>query len=215
VNRNSLRTVSFTRLVLVSVEKPLIQLPARLVGVWLALIVGIAGSTLLATAHYVTGGSLLIILSLWVIRVLAISSFWLLPGRTDTKIFAMALALLSLILDVVLKLPVIDTVEYGDWFLVSALDLTGQYAGYFTVWGLLLPLLALTGWFVLRARKLVGWLAGLLSALALGFAAQATVTSDQGSLTAFVIVSMARFVVPAILAALADFLVTRYKRPKI
>lgn len=195
-------------------EKPLLQLPARVIGVWLALLVGIAGSTLLTTAHYVTGGSLLIILSLWVIRALAVASFWLLPGRTDTKIFAMALAMLSLILDVVLKLPVLDTVEYGDWFLVSALDLSGQFTGYFTVWGLLLPLLALTGWFVLRSRKLAGWLTGLVSALALGFAAKATVTSDHGSLTTFVLISMAKYVLPAVLAALADFLATKYQARK-
>jgi len=211
MTQNSACTASIIRLDQVSEEKPLIQLPARLIGVWLALIVGIAGSTLLATAHYVTGGSLLIIVALWVIRVLAISSFWLLPGRKDTKIFAMALVLLSQILDILLKLPVLDTVEYGDWFLVSALDLTGQFSGYFTVWGLLLPVLALAGWFTLRSRQLAGWIIGLFSAVGLGFLAQATVTSDHGSLTTFVLVSMARYVVPAVLAALADFYMAKYK----
>lgn len=197
-----------------SEEKPLLQLPARLIGVWLLLIVCIAGSTVLATAHYITGGSLLIIMAMWAIRVLAVASFWFLPGRTDTKLFAMALVLLSQILDVVLKLPVIDTVEYGDWFMVSALDLTGQYAGYFTVWGLLLPLLALVGWFVLRSRSLAGWITGILSAIGMGFIAQASITSEQGSLPAFVIATMGRYIVPALLSSVADFLVRKYQTAK-
>jgi len=198
----------------VSEEKPLLQLPARLIGVWLVLIVCIAGSTMLATAHYITGGSLLIVLSLWVIRAVGIASFWFLPGRTDTKIFAMALVLLSQVLDVVLKLPVIDTVEYGDWFMVSALDLTGEYAGYFMVWGLLLPILALVGWFVLRSRALAGWITGLLAAIGMGFLAHISVTSEHGSLPAFVLATIGRYIVPALLAALADFLVRKYRKAK-
>ncbi|WP_334122704.1 hypothetical protein [Glutamicibacter sp.] len=197
-----------------SEEKPLLQLPARLIGVWLVLIVCIAGSTMLATAHYITGGSLLIVLSLWVIRAVGIASFWFLPGRTDTKIFAMALVLLSQVLDVVLKLPVIDTVEYGDWFMVSALDLTGEYAGYFMVWGLLLPILALVGWFVLRSRALAGWITGLLAAIGMGFLAHISVTSEHGSLPAFVLATIGRYIVPALLAALADFLVRKYRKAK-
>lgn len=197
-----------------SEDKPLLHLPARLIGVWLLLIVCIAGSTMLATAHYIAGGSLLIVLSLWVIRALAIASFWFLPGRTDTKIFAMALVLLSQILDVVLKLPVIDTVEYGDWFMVSALDFTGQYAGYFTVWGLLLPLLALVGWFVLRTRSLAGWITGLVSAIGMGFATQAAITSEHGSLVAFVLATMGRYIIPALLSAGADALMRKYKNAK-
>ena len=197
-----------------SEEKPLLQLPARLIGVWLVLIVCIAGSTMLATAHYITGGSLLIVLSLWAIRAVGIASFWFLPGRTDTKIFAMALVLLSQVLDVVLKLPVIDTVEYGDWFMVSALDLTGEYAGYFMVWGLLLPVLALVGWFVLRSRALAGWITGLLAAIGMGFLANISVTSEHGSLPAFVLATIGRYVIPALLAALADFLVRKYWKAK-
>ncbi|WP_345470730.1 hypothetical protein QMQ05_13280 [Glutamicibacter ectropisis] len=197
-----------------SEEKPLLQLPARLIGVWLVLIVCIAGSTMLATAHYITGGSLLIVLSLWAIRAVGIASFWFLPGRTDTKIFAMALVLLSQVLDVVLKLPVIDTVEYGDWFMVSALDLTGEYAGYFMVWGLLLPVLALVGWFVLRSRALAGWITGLLAAIGMGFLAHISVTSEHGSLPAFVLATIGRYIIPALLAALADFLVRKYWKAK-
>lgn len=197
-----------------SEEKPLLQLPARLIGVWLVLIVCIAGSTMLATAHYITGGSLLMVLSLWVIRAVGIASFWFLPGRTDTKIFAMALVLLSQVLDVVLKLPVIDTVEYGDWFMVSALDLTGEYAGYFMVWGLLLPVLALVGWFVLRSRALAGWITGLLAAIGMGFLAHISVTSEHGSLPAFVLATIGRYIIPALLAALADFLVRKYWKAK-
>lgn len=197
-----------------SEEKPLLQLPARLIGVWLVLIVCIAGSTMLATAHYITGGSLLIVLSLWAIRAVGIASFWFLPGRTDTKIFAMALVLLSQVLDVVLKLPVIDTVEYGDWFMVSALDLTGEYAGYFMVWGLLLPVLALVGWFVLRSRALAGWITGLLAAIGMGFLANISVTSEHGSLPAFVLATIGRYIIPALLAALADFLVRKYWKAK-
>lgn len=197
-----------------SEEKPLLQLPARLIGVWLVLIVCIAGSTMLATAHYITGGSLLIALSLWAIRAVGIASFWFLPGRTDTKIFAMALVLLSQVLDVVLKLPVIDTVEYGDWFMVSALDLTGEYAGYFMVWGLLLPVLALVGWFVLRSRALAGWITGLLAAIGMGFLAHISVTSEHGSLPALVLATIGRYIIPALLAALADFLVRKYWKDK-
>ncbi|MGQ3383751.1 hypothetical protein [Glutamicibacter sp. TV12E] len=197
-----------------SEEKPLLQLPARLIGVWLLLTVCIAGSTMLATAHYITGGSLLIIVALWATRCLAVASLWFLPGSRDTKIFAMALVLLAQILDVVLKLPVIDTVEYGDWFMVSALDFTGQYSGYFMVWGLLLPVMALAGWFVLRSRSLAGWITGLVSAIGMGLVAQAAITSEHGSLSAFVLATLGRYIIPALLSAVADFLIRKYKKPK-
>lgn len=195
-------------------EKPLLHLPARLIAVWLILTTGIAGSTMLSTAHYVSGGSLLSLVALWLIRMLAIASFWLLDARKDTKIFAMALVFLSLVLDILLKLPVLGTVEYGDWFLVSALDLSGQYSGYFIVWGLLLPLLSLTGWFVLRPRKLAGWLTGLLSALGLGFVALAATESAGGSLVVFTLATLARYILPALLAAAADFLAAKIKLRK-
>jgi len=198
----------------VSEEKPLLQLPARLIGVWLLLIVCIAGSTMLATAHYITGGSLLIIVALWATRCLAIASLWFLPGRRDTKIFAMALVLLAQILDVVLKLPVIDSVEYGDWFMVSALDFTGQYSGYFMVWGLLLPVMSLAGWLVLRSRSLAGWITGFVSAIGMGFVAQAAIASEHGSLPAFVLATLGRYVIPALLSAMADFLIRKYKKSK-
>lgn len=115
-------TASITRLGQVNEEKPLLQLPARLIIVWLVLTIGITGSTLITTADFVTGGSLLSLVALWGVRLVAIGSFWLLEARKDTKIFAMLLVLLSLVLDILLKLPVLDTVEYGDWFLVSGLD---------------------------------------------------------------------------------------------
>ncbi|MGX1591800.1 hypothetical protein ACWICO_11780 [Glutamicibacter sp. NPDC055491] len=142
---------------------------------------------------------------------MAIGSFWLLEARKDTKVFAMLLVLLSLVLDILLKLPVLDTVEYGDWFLVSALDLQGMYTGYFTVWGLLLPVLSLVGWFVLRPRKLAGWIVGLLSAVGLGFAALSVAGSASGSVLAFTLVTLARYILPAILSATADLLVAKYK----
>ncbi|MEG2578456.1 MAG: hypothetical protein RSA54_12080, partial [Glutamicibacter sp.] len=194
-----------------SEEKPLLHLPARLIIVWLVLIAGVTGSTLLSTADYVTGGSLLSLIALWVIRLVAIGSFWLLEARKDTKVFAMLLVLLSLVLDILLKLPVLDTVEYGDWFLVSALDLQGMYTGYFTVWGLLLPVLSLVGWFVLRPRKLAGWIVGLLSAVGLGFAALSVAGSASGSVLAFTLVTLARYILPAILSATADLLVAKFK----
>lgn len=197
-----------------SEEKPLLHLPARLIIVWLVLIVGITGSTLLSTADYVTGGSLFSLIALWVIRLVAIGSFWLLEARKDTKIFAMLLVLLSLVLDLVLKLPVLDTVEYGDWFLVSALDLTGMYTGYFTVWGMILPVLSLAGWFILRPRKLAGWIIGLLSAVGLGFVVLSVAGSASGSVFAFTLATLARYLVPALLAAAADFLAAKLKARK-
>ncbi|MGP9034756.1 MULTISPECIES: hypothetical protein [Glutamicibacter] len=197
-----------------SEEKPLLHLPARLIIVWLVLIVGITGSTLLSTADYVTGGSLFSLIALWVIRLVAIGSFWLLEARKDTKIFAMLLVLLSLVLDILLKLPVLDTVEYGDWFLVSALDLTGMYTGYFTVWGIVLPVLSLAGWFILRPRKLAGWIVGLLSAVGLGFVALSVAGSASGSVFAFTLATLARYLVPALLAAAADFLAAKLKERK-
>lgn len=197
-----------------SEEKPLLHLPARLIIVWLVLIVGITGSTLLSTADYVTGGSLFSLIALWVIRLVAIGSFWLLEARKDTKIFAMLLVLLSLVLDILLKLPVLDTVEYGDWFLVSALDLTGMYTGYFTVWGIVLPALSLAGWFILRPRKLAGWIVGLLSAVGLGFVALSVAGSASGSVFAFTLATLARYLVPALLAAVADFLAAKLKERK-
>ncbi|KWR71812.1 hypothetical protein RN04_08695 [Arthrobacter sp. W1] len=190
------------------------HLPARLIIVWLVLIVGITGSTLLSTADYVTGGSLFSLIALWVIRLVAIGSFWLLEARKDTKIFAMLLVLLSLVLDILLKLPVLDTVEYGDWFLVSALDLTGMYTGYFTVWGIVFPVLSLAGWFILRPRKLAGWIVGLLSAVGLGFVALSVAGSASGSVFAFTLATLARYLVPALLAAAADFLAAKLKERK-
>lgn len=207
-------TASITRLGQVNEEKPLLQLPARLIIVWLVLTIGITGSTLITTADFVTGGSLLSLVALWVVRLVAIGSFWLLEARKDTKIFAMLLVLLSLVLDILLKLPVLDTVEYGDWFLVSVLDLTGMYTGYFTVWGLLLPVLSLAGWFVLRPRKLAGWLVGLGSALGMGFVTLSVAGSASGSMILFTLVTLARYILPAILSAAADAVVIKLKAGK-
>lgn len=190
------------------------NLSARLIVVWLVALSGIIGSTILATAHYVFDTSVLSVIALWTIRVLVLASFWLLSLPRDTKIFGIGLVLLSLVLDVLLKLPVLGSVQYADWFLVSALDLTGAYAGYFTAWGLLLPVLSMTGWFILRQRRLAGWLVGLASTVGMGFAVQAVARSTEGTFTLFVVVTVARYIVPAALAALADFVVARFSDRK-
>ncbi|MFJ2619359.1 hypothetical protein [Glutamicibacter sp. NPDC087344] len=195
-------------------EKALVNLSARLIVVWLVVLCGIIGTTVLATAHYVFDTSVLSVVALWAIRLVVLASFWLLDLSKDTKIFGIGLILLSLVLDVLLKLPVLGAVQYADWFLVSALDVTGAYAGYFTVWGLLLPVLSMTGWFILRQRKLAGWLVGLAATVGMGFAAQSVAQSAAGTFTLFVTVTVARYIVPALLAAVADLIAARFTGPK-
>ncbi len=190
------------------------NLSARLIVVWLVVLCGIIGTTVLATAHYVFDTSVLSVIALWAIRLVVLASFWLLDLPKDTKIFGIGLILLSLVLDVLLKLPVLGAVQYADWFLVSALDVTGAYAGYFTVWGLLLPVLSMTGWFILRQRKLAGWLVGLAATVGMGFAVQAVAQSAAGTFTLFVTVTVARYIVPALLAAVADLIAARFTGPK-
>lgn len=186
-----------------------INLPAATVIVWLATLVGLAGSTMLAMAHIVFGPSPLIIASLWTVRCLTLAAMWLLPASRTQKIAGTGLILLSLLLDIALKAPVLGTVEYGDWFVAAALDLSGLYGGYFTTWGLLLPLLSLTGWFIVRGRSLAGWLTGLASGLGMGFVALALTASAGMSLSTFTLITMARYILPALLAGLADALVRR------
>ena len=116
------------------------QLSAVSIFIWFAVLLGLAGNTALAMTHLVLGSSTLVVLCLWVLRCLVLASFWLLPITRTAKIFGIGIILLSVLLDVLLKLPVLGSVEYGDWFFVSALDLTGAYTGYFHTLGLILPL---------------------------------------------------------------------------
>ena len=194
---------------MVSEQKTLINLSGRQIIVWLVLIVGLIASTVLATAHYVFTANTLSVVALWAVRVVVLASFWLLPSKRDTKIFGIGLIALSLILDVLLKLPVLGSVEYADWFLVAGLDISGQYGAYFTVWGLLLPLLSLTGWFILVRRSWPGWVTGLTLGLGMGFVLHAVISSVSATFTTVVLVSVARFVIPALCAAIVDFFVRR------
>ncbi|WP_313811200.1 hypothetical protein [Glutamicibacter sp.] len=198
-----------------SEEKPILNLSARQIIVWLAAIVGLTVSTLLATSSYIFDASALSVIALWVVRALTLASFWLLKLPKDVKIFGIGLIALSLILDVLLKLPVLGSVQYADWFLVSALDVTGTYSVYFTVWGILVPLITMTGWFVLARRKLAGWITGLVLTVAMGFLALSAARSATGTFAVFMIISVARYVVPALCAALADFLVQRRRAKQV
>ncbi|GAA1408161.1 hypothetical protein AUR04nite_27640 [Glutamicibacter uratoxydans] len=194
-----------------SEEKPVLNLSARHIIVWLAAIVGITVSTLMATSNYVFDTSALSVAVLWVVRILTLASFWLLKLPKDVKIFGIGLIALSLVLDLLLKLPVLGSVQYADWFLVSALDITGTYSVYFTVWGLLLPVITMTGWFVLARRKLAGWITGLILTVAMGFLAFSAASSDTGTFTVFMIFAVARYIVPAAAAALVDFILQRFQ----
>lgn len=187
-----------------------IQLSAVSIFIWFAVLLGIAGNTALAMTQLVLGTSTLVVVSLWALRCLVLASFWLLPVTRTAKIFGIGLILLSLLLDVLLKLPVLASVEYGDWFFVSALDLTGAYTGYFYTLGLILPLLTLTGWFILRPRRLAGWITGLVTALGFGFLALAVSQASDGSLTAFMLASLARYILPAWCAVAADAVAARF-----
>ena len=182
--------------------------------VWLAVLIALAGSTVLATADYILGSSALMTGALWALRILGLAACWLLPARRDARGFGMALIALWLVLDVLLKLPVLGSVEYGDWFLVSALDLAGTYSGYFTFWGLALPVVGLTGWFVLRGRTLAGWITGLVLVPVMSLALQALAGSENGSLASFALLSIARLIIPALVSAGVDVLSARISARK-
>ncbi|MGP5687281.1 hypothetical protein [Glutamicibacter ardleyensis] len=195
-------------------NKPRMQLSALSIFIWFAVLLGLAGNTALAMTHLVLGSNASVVVSLWVLRCLLLAAFWLLPITRAAKIFGMGIIMLSLLLDVLLKLPVLGTIEYGDWFFVSALDLNGAYTGYFHALGLILPLLTLTGWFILRPRRLAGWITGLVTGLGLGFLALNTAQASDGSLTTFVLATMARYILPAWFAVAADAIAARYSGPK-
>lgn len=186
------------------------QLSALSIFIWFAVLLGLAGNTALAMTHLVLGSNASVVVSLWVLRCLVLAAFWLLPITRAAKIFGMGIIMLSLLLDVLLKLPVLGTIEYGDWFFVSALDLTGAYTGYFHALGLILPLLTLTGWFILRPRRLAGWIIGLAAGLGFGFLALSASQSAGGTLTTFMLATMARYILPAWLAVAADALAARF-----
>ncbi|MGP9786695.1 hypothetical protein ACT3UD_10325 [Glutamicibacter sp. 287] len=192
-------------------NKPRMQLSALSIFIWFAVILGLAGNTALAMTHLVLGSNALVVVSLWVLRCLVLATFWLLPITRAAKIFGIGIIMLSFLLDVLLKLPVLGSVEYGDWFFVSGLDLTGAYTGYFHTLGLILPLVALTGWFILRPRGAAGWIVGLASGLGFGFLALAAAQAPEGSLPLFVLATLARYILPALLSVAADALAARYR----
>jgi len=193
----------------VSEENIRLNLSARHIVVWLAALVGITLSTVLSTSSYVFAASGFSVAALWTVRILMLASFLLLKLPKDVKVFGIGLVALSVVLDLLLKLPVHGGIEYADWFLVSALDVEGAFGAYFTVWGILLPVISMTGWFILARRKLAGWLVGLAATVAMGFVVMSTARSATGTFTVFVIASVARYIVPALFGALADFLMQR------
>lgn len=205
-----------TKLDPVSVENQhRMHLPAKTILLWLVVLCGLTGSTILAMNHLIFGANALTEVTLWVLRCLVLASFWLFEASRAAKGFGIGLIFLALLLDVLLKLPVLGSVEYGDWFFVSGMDLSGDYSGYFLTLGLLLPLLMLTGWFVLRPRTLAGWITGLLSGLGFGFITYQVAIDPEGSLVNFVLATLARFILPALLSVAADALVRRISRQKL
>lgn len=186
-----------------------LDLAPRQILVWLVLLVALAANCALALAHLVLGGGTLLVASLWAVRLVALASCWLLPGGRTAKAWGSGLILGSLLLDALLKAPVLGGIEYGDWFLTRSLDLTGSYHGYLVVCGFLFPMLTLAGWFVLRARRAAGWIAGMLCSLLLSLALLLASTAQDATTATFLLLGMARFIIPAWAAALADRLAAR------
>lgn len=184
-------------------------LSARQVLIWLVLLAALIADSALSLAHLVLGGSALVVASLWTVRVLALAACWLLPGSRTAKAWGSGLILGFLVLDALAKAPVLGTIEYGDWFLARSLDLTGQYGGYLVTGGFIVPLLLLAGWFILRARHLPGWIAGLLAGAAGSLALLLAGNSPDSTTVTYLLLDVARFVIPAWVAALADAIVRR------
>ncbi|WP_431710161.1 hypothetical protein [Glutamicibacter uratoxydans] len=187
-----------------STTSPRIQLPARQLLLWLILLIGLVTNAALSLAHLVLAGGTFLVITLWVVRVLVLASCWLVPGRRSTKLWAMGVILGALVLDAVLKAPVIGTVEYGDWFLVRSLDLTDSYSGYLITCGFLLPLLVLTGWLILRPKRAAGWITALTGSLIMSWVMLMVSNSESATTTVYILLGVARWVLPAWAAVLAD-----------
>lgn len=186
-----------------------VDLPAKHILIWLVLLAGLIANSMLSLVHLSFGGSGLLVVSLWAVRLVVLGACWLLPAPRTAKAWGLGLILGFLVLDALLKAPVLGHIEYGDWFLARAFDLTGQYAGYLGFCGFLFPLLLLTGWFIFRTRQLAGWLTGFAASLLLSWAMLAASNSEQATTTLFVLLGVARYVLPAWLAAAADAVAAR------
>lgn len=194
-----------------SPETRRIDLPATNILIWLALLAGLVANASLSLAHLLLGGGGLLVALLWAIRLAVLGLCWLLPGEKGRKLWGLGLILGALVLDALLKAPVLGSMEYGDWFLARSLDLSGQYTGYLTVCGFLLSLLMLAGWFILRSRGAAGWAAGMGAALLMGWATWAASGSPSATTTLFVLLGVGRFILPAWVAAAADAIIARRK----
>lgn len=181
-----------------------LNLSPRAILVWLVLLIGLVANSALGLAHLVLAGGTFLVITLWVIRILVLGCCWLLPGARSAKLWGLGVILAALVLDAVLKAPVLGSIEYGDWFLVRSLDLTGGYSGYLTVCGFLLPLLMLSGWFILRGRRGPGWIAGLVMGLLMSLATLLASSSPEATTVLFVLLGIGRLVVPAWTAVIAD-----------
>ncbi|MCW4467070.1 hypothetical protein OK351_16420 [Glutamicibacter sp. MNS18] len=182
-----------------------LNLSPRAILLWLVLLIGLVANSALGLAHLMLAGGSFLVVTLWAVRVLVLACCWaLLPGTGTAKGWGLGLVLAALLLDALLKAPVLGGIEYGDWFLLRSLDLTGAYSGYLTACGFLLPLLMLTGWFILRGRRGPGWIAGLAMGLLMSLATLLASNSAEATTVLFVLLGVGRLVIPAWTAAIAD-----------
>lgn len=197
-----------------SPQAPRLNLPPQQILLWLVLLIGLVANSVLSLAHLVLAGGTFLVITLWVIRFLVLACCWLIPAKRSTKWCGLLLILGALVLDALLKAPVLGSIEYGDWFLLHSLDLSGSYSGYLTVCGFVLPLLLLTGWFILRPRRAAGWITGLAASLLMSLVLLLLSQSTQTSTVVFVLLGVARWVIPAWAAVLADQLASLLARRK-
>lgn len=195
-----------------SSPEPRFTLPARQVLLWLVLLLGLLANTALSLAHLMLAGGTLLVICLWAVRVVVLACCWLVPGTRSTKAWAVGLMLGALLLDALLKAPVLGGIEYGDWFLLRSLDLTGAYSGYLITCGFILPLLLLTGWFVLRPKRAAGWITGIIGSLLMSLILLLVSNSAEATSVHFVLLGVARWILPAWAAVLADQLTHRFGR---
>ncbi|WP_279403184.1 hypothetical protein, partial [Arthrobacter sp. JCM 19049] len=153
-------------------------------------------NSMLSLVHLSFGGSGLLVVSLWAVRLVVLGACWLLPAHAPPRPGG----------SVDPGVPGARRAAQGSgaWphrirGLVPGPRLRPDRA---VRWlpgfcGFLFPLLLLTGWFIFRTRQLAGWLTGFAASLLLSWAMLAASNSEQATTTLFVLLGVARYVLPA------------------